>query len=247
MAINWKENYQKYKYIVSKNYESYKKREDVRSYLELVLDLTAISVFSIFAIRPTAITIIELNKEIKAREETVQKMNQKIENLQVAQRLIEENKDPLSLLDKAIPREPEAEDFIHTLGGIAALDNLAVRNISTNNITIIGEARKTDADKSKLNLPEGTNIIPFSASFTGKFTDLNEFIRKLENFLRPLAFEQLEIKSKRKEEGEGEEIKNLDLNVVIGAPYYQLTKTRPEPEEKEKAKSQNNSEEILAE
>lgn len=217
MAVNWKENYQRYKNLFWKNYEYYKKREDIRSYVELILNLTAISIFSIFAIKPTAITIIDLNKEIKAKEETIQKINTKIKNLQQAQNLIDQQRTSIDLLDKAIPDKPQAEEFIHKLAGVAVLNNLAIQNISTENIALIGAIQETQ--KSKTNLPEGTHTITFAASFKGKFADIDEFIKKLENFLRPLEFEQLTVQQKQGKEGENIEV--LDLNMNINAPYYQ--------------------------
>jgi hypothetical protein len=241
MAVNWKENYQRYKNLFWKNYEYYRKREDIRNYVELILNLVAISVFSLFAIKPTAITIIDLNKQIKAKEETIQKMNTKIKNLQQAQNFIDQERSSIDLLDKAIPKEPQAEEFIHSLGGIATLNNLTIKNIGTESITILGTPQ--EVNKSDLNLPEGTNMVTFSASFTGKFTDLDEFIKKLENFLRPVEFKQLSIN--KPQEKEGEKTEDLTLGITIDAPYYQLIKTQSQP--KVTNQSQTKKEEIIPE
>lgn len=212
MTINWKENYQRYRNIFWKNYEYYKKREDLRSYIELVLSLLAIIIFSTFAIKPTAIAIISLNKEIRSKQETIQKMDAKISNLQKTQQLIQQEQDRIKLLDKAIPLKPEAESFIHELAGIATLNNVNIASINIENLTIIGQTQQKK--NSSFKVPEGINMITFSSSFSGEFGNLNEFINKLENFIRPLTFEQLSI-TKSKEENE------LNLNITINVPYYQ--------------------------
>jgi len=85
-ATNWREDYNRYQRLFWKNYNLFKEREDIRNYVELVLSLISIIIFAVFALRPTILTIIELNKEIKTKEETVKQMDTKIKNLQKAQK-----------------------------------------------------------------------------------------------------------------------------------------------------------------
>lgn len=235
MKIDWRQNYQNYRKIFLKNYEYYKSREDIRSYLELVLNLVAISVFSLFAIKPTAITIIDLNKEIKAKEETLKKMNNKINNLQQAQAIIENKESSIKLLEESIPKEHQAEDFMRALGGVATINNLDINSISTQNIPIIGTPK--EIEKSKLKLPEEIKTIHFSASFKGNFSDIIEFTKKMENFIRPIEFESTSL-SKKVNETEEENTEELSLSIIMNLPYYQETSSK-----KEMGETRNNQEE----
>jgi Tfp pilus assembly protein PilO len=234
MGTNWKKDYQRYKSIIIKNYEYYKKREDIKNYIEIVLSLIAIIVFSVFAIRPTAITIVDLNKEIKAKEETIKKMNTKLKNLQEAQDFLNQQQETISLLDKAIPEDPQAERFVQALEKIANTNNNKIKNINTENITLLGETREIKRNNLVSNLPQGTVMIPFSMSLSGEFKNLKNTIKDLENFLRPSLIENLTILKPQTEEESG----NLNMNMVINAPYYQTNKSQNPPENNKQKENQ---------
>src|SRR4030042_1069686 len=80
MDIGLRQKYQSRKNLLAKTLNAYSQRPNLKAYLELFLSLITVVVFGVFAIRPTIITIGKLLKEIKAKEETVVIMNQKIEN-----------------------------------------------------------------------------------------------------------------------------------------------------------------------
>ena len=109
MAINITTNIGKYKNYFQDIRIFYEQRQDVKIFLEILLSLATIILFSIFAIRPTLLTIGQLLTEIQNKEVTVAKLNEKIENLKTAQVVYESSGGVLSLLDTAIPSETEIE------------------------------------------------------------------------------------------------------------------------------------------
>jgi len=80
MNDNWKKGYSRYKELFLNTIHLYYSKPNIKIYLELILSITTIICFSLFAIKPTILTIIQLNKEIKSKEETLAKINQKISN-----------------------------------------------------------------------------------------------------------------------------------------------------------------------
>jgi Tfp pilus assembly protein PilO len=217
MYTNWKENYQRYKKLFQKNYEYLHEREELRNYIEIALSLLAISFFSIFAIRPTAIAIIEVNKKIKTKEETIQKMDLKIKNLQKVQSFLDQEVLTVDILEKSVPDSPQAEEMLDSLNKIANLSNLTVKNISAQDIILFGPDQKRKASNPQL--PEEISTFSLSASFVGQFLNLNNFLSKLESFVRPLELKQLSI---TKVQETNKETESLNLVITAEVPYYQI-------------------------
>ncbi|MCK4588646.1 hypothetical protein KAT60_02400, partial [Candidatus Woesebacteria bacterium] len=87
MALGWRRGYLRYKSYFLNVIVVYKRRKDLRMFLEITLSLVTISFFAVFALKPTLLTIAELTKEIKTKEETVAKMDEKIQNLERGQQI----------------------------------------------------------------------------------------------------------------------------------------------------------------
>ncbi len=80
MALGWRKDYLRYRSYFLNVLNLYKRKEDLRMFLEIMLSLSAISFFSIFALRPTFLTIATLLKEINAKKGTIITMDTKIKN-----------------------------------------------------------------------------------------------------------------------------------------------------------------------
>src|SRR5688572_25729197 len=93
------ENYQLYKRYIKNIALIYQRRKDVRVYIELLLSLSVIIIFSIFAIRPTVITIIDLNREIEDKELIVDRLDQKLVALDAATTTFNQNRRTIALAD----------------------------------------------------------------------------------------------------------------------------------------------------
>jgi len=71
MAPAWRNSYLRHKTYFLNISSQYSKKQDVRMFMELLLSLATVSLFAVFAIRPTLITIAELYKEIQGKKTTV--------------------------------------------------------------------------------------------------------------------------------------------------------------------------------
>lgn len=190
MPNNWRERYYRYREFFLNISVFYKQRPDLKRYLELFLTLFTISAFSIFALRPTVITIIDLTKEIKAKQTTVNRLDEKIAALKNAQVTFFQKKSELALLDLAVPDNPKVEDFIKQTEAVVARNNLQLKSVSVDKTTLKGKPDPTQ--------PELTNFLPYTFSIEGQFETLNQFLDSLSHMLRPsqisnVKFNQVEL------------------------------------------------------
>lgn len=116
----------------------YKKKPQLRAYLEILLSLVTISIFGVFAIKPTAITVASLLKEIEEKKATLAKTEEKIQNLHAASLVFEENKQKISLLEVAIPKKPEPDIFAKQIEGLSEKNSVQILKVSTSGGPLLG-------------------------------------------------------------------------------------------------------------
>lgn len=182
MNSNWRQQYYRYKEYFLNVFILYKRKENIRQYLELLLTLATITIFSLFAVRPTILTILELNKEIKAKQETISKLTGKIDNLKVAQNTLISKQSEISLLNLAIPNDPQPDSLIGEVEGIATNNTVTISSASFAQMIIKGTSDQAVIDDQQ---------IGFSFSATGDFTSLSNFLSVLDTTLRPIIVEKL--------------------------------------------------------
>lgn len=214
MALGWRKDYLRYRSYFLNIVNIYKQRQDFKAFLELILTLAAVSFFALFALKPTILTVIELLKEIGAKEETVEKMNTKIQNLQQAQTLYVQEEAKIQLLETAIPDNPAPDLFVRQIEGLATSYPVNLLGITIGEVTLLGE-EKIRRSKNKLQpLPEGSKGINFSISIAGGYQGLVNFLSALEDMRRPVKIDALNIISPQVEETQ-----NLVLVVTGRTPY----------------------------
>ena len=169
-------------------YRVYKNRRDVRMFLEIILSLLTISFFAAAALRPTALTITQLLNDINTKEEIVNNLDTKIENLVAAQSVFNQEANRLVYINSALPESPTPENFMRQVQGIASLKGVSINNFVMNDITIIGSsADAVDLDLARF--PQGAGEIRFSINVLGDYAALISFISDLENARRPVKID----------------------------------------------------------
>jgi len=199
MALNWKKDYVRYKELFLKLLIIYKKRNDIRMFLEILLSLITITVFSIFALKPTLLTISQLIKDNREKEETINKMEQKIKNIATAQNIYNQNIEKISLIEQAIPNTPTPENLLRQIEGIAYTNSVTVIGSSVNEVVLVGEEKKKKNKNKIKNLPKNVSTITFSVNLTGPYLSLYSFLFNLESSRRPLIIDNININSSKKE------------------------------------------------
>jgi Tfp pilus assembly protein PilO len=214
MALGWRKDYLRYRSYFLNIVNAYKRRQDLKAFLELILTLVAISFFALFALKPTLLTIIELLREIEKKEETVDKMNTKIQNLQQAQTLYIQEEARIKLLETTVPGNPAPDLFVRQIEGLATSYPVNLLGITIGEVTLLGE-EKEKRSKSELEpLPEGSKGITFSISIAGSYQGVVNFLSALEDIRRPVKIDALNILSPQLEETQ-----NLILVVTGRTPY----------------------------
>lgn len=218
MPTSFNQIYSRYRGYFSDILALYRQKPDLKRFLELFLSLAAVTVFSLFAIKPTVITIVGLVKEIKAKENTILLMDIKINNLKTAQNVYYQNKAAIEILNSAIPDSPAPDLAARQIEAIVANSSVYPDNISYSSATIKG---KDDLKRSKAEtegLPEKAKAVTVSLGGKGEFDPIKNLISNLENARRPFKIDTATV-SKNTLLKEGEE-SNLVFSISGRIPYY---------------------------
>jgi len=196
---HWKNDYARYKDFFLNILRVYKARPDLKSFLEIILSISAVLIFSIFAIKPTALTIIELRKEIQGKEDTVLKLTQKIKSLQTASSVLEQNSASLKFVKQAVPDKPEVEVVVNQVQGYANISSVEILSISSSEVLLWGKEKTKKTEK--LTLPQDSKELPITISVTGDYQNLAGFLKNIEVLRRPIKIDTFTINSSQTENG----------------------------------------------
>ncbi|MEK7472586.1 MAG: type 4a pilus biogenesis protein PilO [Patescibacteria group bacterium] len=204
MAQGWRKDYLRYKGFFLDILAIYNSKPNLKAYLELILSLGTIIIFSIYAIKPTILTIVELNNEIKSKENTVSLLTQKISNLKIASNILQKESQNLELIDSAIPTGANVEQLVKQIEKIAFDSSVVIRNFSSANIFLKGSSDK-----------KVENELPVSFSVTGNYQNLFLFLQTIENLRRPFRIDSFVFNSNITADNE----KFIVLTISGNVPY----------------------------
>ncbi len=189
MAQGWKKDYSRYRGFFLNILNAYNTKPNVRVYLELMLSLGTIILFSIFAIKPTILTIIEINNEIKTKEEMLSKLEKKVSDFKIVTSLLQKEKDNLKLVDEAVPSTAELEKVIVQIEAIATSSNVTVSSISSSELILKGTLERKKVEEDFKPLPEGATELPITIAVKGDYVNLLNFTKSLEDLRRPMRID----------------------------------------------------------
>lgn len=189
MALGWKKDYLRYKGFFLNILSIYNSKPSLKIYLELFLSLGTVLIFAIFAIKPTVLTILELNKEIQSKKNTVSKLEQKIVSLKTASNLLQNESLNLQLIENAVPGSADVEQFINQLEKLALSHSVVISGFSSSDAIIKGDLNKKKNSDNLTPLPNNANELVVSFSVTGTYQGLYELLQSIENLRRPVKFD----------------------------------------------------------
>lgn len=189
MAQGWRKDYARYKGFFLNTLDVYKSKPTLRVYLELILSLTTIIIFSAFAIKPTVLTIIELNNEIGNKENIIISLNQKIENLKSATLVLQNQSARLNLIDEAIPKSSNLDTLIIQLEKLAINHQVEILNIASTDLFLLGESNKKVKAGDLKDLPGEADELNLTISITGSYQNIFDFLKSIENLRRPIKID----------------------------------------------------------
>jgi Tfp pilus assembly protein PilO len=215
MALGWRSQYSRYKDFFLNVIGQYKRRRDILMFLEIILSAATVTFFAIFAIRPTVMTISELYKEIKRKEEINKTMDEKILNLAKAQEIYNNEIDRISLLNIAVPVNPQPEVFVRQIESLSGKNSLSMTNISLGQVILFGaETVKTKTSSVFKELPEKANGMAFSVTVSGSYPSIFSFISDLENLRRVVKVDTAGLNNQQTKEE-----KTINLVISGRTPY----------------------------
>lgn len=191
MAQGWRGSYYRYKDFFLNIMELYKKRADLRMFLEIILSLATIIIFTIFALKPTVITIVELVKEINNKKATIESLDKKISDLELAQDAYVENLNSIPAIESAVPDAPSPDVFSAQVEALAANSSVRILGLSIGEVALVGREEKKAAPSELKPFPLEAQELTVSISAAGTYQDLMLFIEKLENGRRPIKMDVL--------------------------------------------------------
>ena len=204
MALGWRGQYFRYKEFFLNILELYRKKQDLRMFLEVILSLTTVTIFLLFALKPTATTIVNLLKEIDEKEETVDKLDEKIRNLSTAQDVYDQEVDSVPIIESSFPNSPAPDLFAGQVQGLANKNSVSVLGISVGETTLFGKSpsKKSSSVADLKPLPVPAKEMSVSLSVNGSFPNLISFVKDIENGRRPMKIDILGINSSVTENGQ---------------------------------------------
>jgi hypothetical protein len=181
MALGWREPYVRYKEFFLNISALYKKRADIRAFLEIILSLSTITIFISFALKPTALTIISLLREIQEKKTTVSALTQKVNNLQTAGRILGDSRGLVPSIDQAVSTNPNPDVFSKQISGLASKNATTVLGISFGETVLVGTLPTKKTSSEIKSLPSGSKEMPFSISLKGDYLGIISFINDFNN------------------------------------------------------------------
>lgn len=169
-----------YKSIVDKYYHA--RDEDERqkfiAYFYITISLFTLSFFGFFAIRPTIITIVNLNRQLKDNEQVLVRIKQKQQDLAKLTAQQDSLKNEIPLIEKAIPNAPKIPYLSRQIETVALKNNVNLTSLNFGTVDVSKAAPGS--------------LLSFSISITaeGSENDVNKFIRELTSIDRLLGFER---------------------------------------------------------
>lgn len=209
MATGWKKDYFRYKEFFLNILSVYNTKPNLKIYLELTLSIFTIIIFAIFAIKPTILTVIELNNEIKAKNLLVNELNQKIKNLQLAGQILQTNASDLIYLEQALPDTARPENLIKQFEILALESSIEIVGISSSDVTISGVNGSKNKPKTESSVALSADELPFSISVKGDYLSLLNYLKKIESLRRPIKVDSIAFNSNTTDTGK---IISLTLN-----------------------------------
>jgi hypothetical protein len=200
MPSGWRGSYTRYREFFLNISALYKKRADLRAFLEVILSLTTIIIFLLFALKPTAITIIDLIQQIKTKQATLAALTQKVNNLQIASGLLQQNQNFIPDIDTAVPSFPKPDVLSQQVLGLAAKDSVEMPSFAVNQVSLVGIYANIGASEFGP-LPGNAMEMPFSLSVRGTYPNLISFIKDLENLRTSVKIDSLSIGSSATDNG----------------------------------------------
>lgn len=175
--------------------------------LELFLTIGTVVFFALFAIRPTLLTMSNLIKELEDKRTLDTRLSEKIASLSTAQTQYIQLEPRLTLLDQAIPLQPQFYEAIAMIEKSASDNTLVLSDLTLQ--TIPPEVVTEDAKLQK------RQFLSFRVTVEGSYDSIKAFVTQLQGWRRLFTVENIifSVEEERQQ-------RKLEAILTIYAYYY---------------------------
>lgn len=212
----------------------YKRRKDLKIYLEIFLSLATIAAFSIFALRPTLVTIGELIVEIEAKKETLSTIDKKISNLKRAKQLYEQEEEKIILLDNAVPSTPQPDLLALQFEGVSSDNQIPIEGLSIGQSTIKGVSATNKGGGSQEKSKDPGSKLSFGFNTKSNYQALVSTIKSIQELQRLLDIDSVTLKA--------EDNETQVINLVVSGNAVHLNASEDPSVQDELPEEGNNNE-----
>lgn len=201
MALNWRTDLARYKKYFLNIRAMYEQRPDLKIFLEILLSLTTISLFAVFALRPTLLTISQLLTELEAKENTVNQLDTKLQNLKTAQTNYQSVQPDLPIIETAVPAGAKPELLIRQIEGLSNRNSVSITTVSVGEVVLLGTQKQVKKDDKLNSIPANSLSFPFAISVSGDYENLMQFLKDMENLRRLIVLDSISFNSAKTDSG----------------------------------------------
>ncbi|MBI4034920.1 MAG: type 4a pilus biogenesis protein PilO [Candidatus Chisholmbacteria bacterium] len=178
MAFDYRSEYQRYRQYYT-NLRRFYQRPVARVSIFVVVSFMTVSFFSLFAIKPTLVTISQLVREIEDKREANQLLEQKLEDLQRIADEFEQWGQVGELAEVAIPSNPEVAKWLLELEVVAIQNQVGLISLQMEPVVLKGKST------------EGSDRVGFNLIVGGDLAQVKGFIGAMENLDRLIKVESI--------------------------------------------------------
>ena len=173
------------------NIEPMLKKPKMRASTAAVFSFLAASLFLWYAVRPTAQTIIYLQREIADKTALNQQMESKITSLIEAQSTYEQIKNRLPLLDAALPHAPDAINLARQLKNIATISQASISALQIPSVPLTTDESTPGA---KLIAQKPLSDFTITMVIAGSYQSIKTFLSSILNLRRITSIDMVSIR-----------------------------------------------------
>ncbi len=176
--------------------------------IELILTIGLVLFLGVFAVRPTLLTMSDLIKEIDDKKALDRKLAQKIAALASAQTEYLSLENRLSVLEEAIPSNPDVVRDLKIIEKMASDSRVIITSVSIEELPkpILGELPFEKLTRS---------TIVTKVNVSGDYPTIRALAENLKNSRRTFVIESISFNL-----SEDREARQLRAQLTISMPYY---------------------------
>lgn len=155
-------------------------QERTQKFFGIALTLLALSFFGFFAINPTVLTILKLQKEVSDSKFVYNELETKIKNLSLLRKEYAGLQNDLFIIKAAIPSEPNAHLLFAQIQAIASESNVKIKKLQNFEVEVLKNSKAPGKPYYSYS---------FSISGSSSFGNILSFVSAIRNMQRIIDME----------------------------------------------------------